>query len=278
MSTLLALLLASAAGSAPAPVFDAHLHGARDTEAQIQALRAGGITTIAVSTSWETQQAYRDADGLTVRPGLMFPCPRGKVPYSLQSCFEDGREWPGVEWTQAQVEAGKVHFLGEILTQYYGIPPDDPRMAPYWALAEKHQLPVGIHTGSAGPGHGSPDFSEALGNPTLLRPVLERHPRLRLWVMHAGAPYFDETMALMREYPGVYVDISVINNPAIVPPPAFAAMMKTMLDAGFGDRSMYGSDNADIATTRAALDALGLDEAQENAILHDNAARFFERR
>ena len=269
------LLLAS---TVTAPVFDAHLHGARDTTAQLQSLREQGVTSIAVSTNWDSQLLYRDADGLTVRLGLMFPCPRGKVPYSLQTCFADGREWPGVDWLESQVAAGRIDFLGEVLAQYYGIAPDDARMAPYWALAEKHALPVGIHTGSAGPGHGSPDFRQDLGNPDLLRPVLARHPKLRLWVMHAGAPFFDETMALLRDHPGVHVDISVINNPAIVPPEAFAGMLEAMLDAGFGDRIMYGSDNADIATTRDALDALDLDDAQRKAILHDNAARFFERR
>lgn len=274
---MLTTLLLAAATASP-PVFDVHLHGARDPAAQRQALRDQGISAIALSTNWESQLAYRDATGIDVKLGLMFPCPRGRVPYSLQPCFSDGREWPGEKWVEVQLAHGLVDFLGEVLTQYYGISPDDPRMAPYWALAVKHQLPVGIHTGSAGPDHGSPDFREDLGNPALLRPVLDRHPTLRLWVMHAGAPYFDETLALMRDYPGVHVDISVINNPVIVPPPAFAAMVQAMVDAGFGDRIMYGSDNADIATTRAALDGLDLTDAQRNAILHDNAARFFERR
>lgn len=280
LSALALLVVASGCASVPeqAAVFDAHLHGALDPAAQRASVRAAGIQTVAISTSWDAQQRYVDGEGLTVLRGLMFPCPRGKVPYSLQPCFADGREWPGVAWVEEQIAAGRIHFLGEVLTQYYGIAPDDPRMEPYWALAVEHDLPVGIHTGSAGPDHGSPDFREDLGNPALLRPVLGRHPALRLWVMHAGGPFFEETMDLMRDFPGVYVDISVINNPDIVPPPAFAAMMKAMLDAGFGDRMLFGSDNADPATVRASLDALDLSEAQERAILHANAARFFARR
>jgi len=61
-----------------------------------------------------------------------------------------------------------------------------------------------------------------------------------------------------------------------VPPEAFATMMRALMDAGLGDRIMFGSDNADITTTRASLDALPfLDAAQKQAILHDNAERFF---
>lgn len=149
-------------------------------------------------------------------------------------------------------------------------------MDPYYSLAIRYDLPVGIHTGSAGPDHGSPNFREELGNPALLREVLVRHPGLRLWIMHAGGPFFDETVALMREYPGVHADISVINNPDIVPPRAFATMMRALVDAGLGARIMFGSDNADITATRASLDALPfLDAAQKQAILHDNGQRFF---
>ena len=273
---LLSCLLASCATTSRTGVIDAHLHGERDPAAQLEALRAGGVTTIAVSTSWDDQQRYVEGNQMSVLHGLMFPCPRGKVPYSLQDCHADGREWPGVEWAEAQIKSGRIDFLGEVLTQYYGISPSDPRMDPYYSLAVRYDLPVGIHTGSAGPDHGSPDFREDLGNPALMRGLLARHPGIRLWIMHAGAPFFDETLALMREYPNVHADISVINNPRIVPPEAFATMMRALMDAGLGDRIMFGSDNADIATTRASLDALSfLDAAQRQAILHDNAERFF---
>lgn len=273
---LLPLILASCASTPISKVVDTHLHGAGDPNAQIGTLRLSGVTTVFVSTSWEDQQRYVDGKPLRIQRGLMFPCPLGKVPYSLQNCHADGREWPGIEWSEEQVKAGNINFLGEILTQYYGISPSDPRMDPYYSLAVRYNLPVGIHTGSAGPGHGSPNFSEDLGNPALLREVLARHPGLRLWIMHAGAPFFDETVALMRENPNVYADISVINNPNIVPPRAFATMMRTLLDAGLGDRIMFGSDNADIATTLASLDALPfLDASQKEAILHGNAERFF---
>lgn len=275
-SLLLSCSLASCATASPTGVIDVHLHGERDPAAQLDALRASGTTTIAVSTSWANQQRYIDGEQMRVLHGLMFPCPRGKVPYSLQDCHADGREWPGVEWAEEQIKSGRIDFLGEILTQYYGISPSDPRMDPYYSLAVRYDLPVGIHTGSAGPDHGSPHFREDLGNPALMRELLARHPGLRLWIMHAGAPFFDETVALMREYPDVHADISVINNPRFVPPEVFATMMRALMDAGLGDRIMFGSDNADITTTRASLDVLPfLDAAQKQAILHDNAERFF---
>ncbi|MCR6718733.1 MAG: hypothetical protein NVV59_00215 [Chitinophagaceae bacterium] len=75
----------------------------------------------------------------------MFPCPEGKVPYSLQPCYESGQEWPPINWVEEQIKSKSIDFLGEILNQYYGISSSDSLLFPYYALAEKYQIPVGIH-------------------------------------------------------------------------------------------------------------------------------------
>jgi hypothetical protein len=48
--------------------------------------------------------------------------------------------------------SGKLKVFAEITNQYGGISPDDPRMEPYWKLAEDLDIPVGIHLGPGGPG------------------------------------------------------------------------------------------------------------------------------
>ena len=120
-----------------------------------------------------------------------------------------------------------------------------------------------------------------MGNPALLRPVLDRHPGLRVWIQHVGAgredgyePFWDETLALLRDYPGVYVDLSITNGPR--PIEQYEETLLRLIDAGFGDRIMFGTDMVPIARIRARLDSfawLGAD--QKRAILHDNAVRFF---
>jgi uncharacterized protein len=47
---------------------------------------------------------------------------------------------------------GELQVLGEVTNQYVGIQPDNPRMEPYWALAEELDMPVGIHIGTGPPG------------------------------------------------------------------------------------------------------------------------------
>jgi len=207
----------------------------------------------------------------------MVPCPNGKVPYSQQSCFEDGKEWPDINWVEQQIREKKIDFLGEVLSQYYGISSSDSLLFPYYALAEKYDLPVGIHTGSAGADHGAPNFKEEMGNPFLLKPLLLKFPKLHVWIMHAGGPFLEETVAVMKEFPQVYTDISAVNNPEILPPKQFQIFMKTLINAGLEDRIMFGSDNAEIKTMIASVDQLDfLTIKQKEKIFYKNAEVFFK--
>ena len=258
-------------------IFDVHLHGDKVPEKQLNNLIANGVQTIAISTSWPQQQTYQSNKQIKVLHGLFVPCPNGKVPYSQQQCFDDGKEWPDVNWIEQQIKEKKIDFIGEVLTQYHGISSSDSLMYLYYALSEKYNLPVGIHTGSAGPDHGCPKFKEEMGNPLLLKDAVSKFPKLRIWFMHAGGPYVKECMEMMKTYPNVYADISVLNNPGIIAAKEFAAVMKMFIDAGLEDRIMFGSDNADIKATIASIDQLDfLSAKQKEKIFYANANIFFK--
>jgi uncharacterized protein len=68
------------------------------------------------------------------------------------------------------------------------------------------------------------------GDPLLLEDVLVRHPRLRLYVMHAGWPRINEMIALMHAHPQVHVDVGVINW--YLPEREFYAYFQRLVDAG----------------------------------------------
>jgi hypothetical protein len=272
-------ILSSCSEQKQAKVFDVHLHGDPAPEKQLRNLEINGVYTIAVSTSWPQQLHYNSKPELTVLRGLFVPCPNGIVPYSKQNCFEGGKEWPDTSWVEEQIKVKKIDFIGEVLTQYCGISSSDTSMFPYYALAEKYDLPVGIHTGSAGPNHGSPNFKEEMGNPLLLKNMLDRFPKLRVWLMHGGAPFVNEFIEMMKTYPGLYADISVLNNPQIVSPEKFTSLMKLFIDAGFENRLMFGSDNANIKMTIAAVEQLSfLTSAQRDKIFYKNAETFFNKK
>lgn len=257
-------------------VFDVHIHGSKDVIDQLTTLEQAGVYRAAISTSWDLQNTYRTQSNINLLYGLMFPCPNGKVPYSLQPCYGDGRDWPALNWVERKIKEGKIDFLGEILSQYYGISSSDTSLHPYYELAEKYGIPVGLHTGGAGPDHGSPNFRMEFGNPMLLDQLLSMFPKLKVWIMHGGDQYFNEAISIMKKSKLVYADISVISNSEIVPSKRFSDIMKSFVDAGLEDRLMFGTDNGNIDKVIAAVKGLGfLSKEQKDKIFYQNAERFF---
>jgi hypothetical protein len=257
-------------------VFDVHIHGDKDIATQLKNLQAQGVYKVAISTSWKLQDNYNDTPNLKILKGLMLACPNGKVPYSDNFCFEDQKEFPDLIWVEEKIKDGKIHFIGEVLSQYYGISPSSEKLYPYYELAQKYNLPVGIHTGLAGPNHGSPNFKVGLGNPILLEDLLQKFPNLKVWIMHSGAPYIEDTIAIMSYYWNVYADISAISNPKIFPPSDFKAIMKRLIDAGLENRLMFGSDNGNIEHILSNFNTLDfLSPEQKEKILYKNAEKFF---
>lgn len=232
-------------GDTDMEIIDVHAHASADTSAQFSQWRKYGVKEVWFSSSWDMLQLYKSKAPVDIRAGLMIPCPGGKVPYSGQVCYSDSVAFPDSAWVRHLMEKKRIDFLGEVLTQYAGISPDDPQMYPYYRLAIEYNLLVGIHTGLAGPDHGCPDFDSTMGNPALIEPVLLKFPNLKIWLMHAGGPYHEETIALMNKYPQVYADISVLCNPDIVPSEVFKEQLKNFIREGLEDRIMFGSDNGD---------------------------------
>jgi predicted TIM-barrel fold metal-dependent hydrolase len=185
--------------------------------------------------------------------------------------------------TPAEIRAlhlrGQVGVLGEIMAQYEGVSPADPRLEPYWALAEELDIPVAIHMGPGDPAgpYGNSGYRASLGNPLLLEDVLVRHPRMRLYIMHAAYPLSDDLRALMFSHPQVYVDVGIIAY--VEPRAAFHAFLKELVDAGFADRIMFGSDQmiwpgVIEPAIRSIEHAPFLTDEQKRDIFYNNAARF----
>lgn len=176
--------------------------------------------------------------------------------------------------------AGKLRVFAEITNQYGGISPDDPRMEPYWSLAEELDIPVGIHLGPGGPGEpylGNPNYRAHLQSALTLEDTLVRHPKLRVYIMHAGYPLLDDLLALLFTHPQVYVEVSMLNN--VEPRAGFYRFLKAIMDAGYGNRVMFGSDQMVwpgliVPAIRSIENAPFLSRKQKRDIFYNNAARF----
>ncbi len=180
------------------------------------------------------------------------------------------------------VKEGKLKVLGEIGFQYEGFGPSHPLYDAYYSLAEELDIPVAIHMG---PGPREvfdvrPAYRVGLGDPMLLEGALQRHPKLRLHVMHAGWPFLENMIAIMHTYRNVYAGTAFLNWG--LPEAEFHNLLRRFVDAGLGKRLMWGSDPVAGAITKTVSmgverveSASFLSEAQKRDILYNNAARFF---
>jgi predicted TIM-barrel fold metal-dependent hydrolase len=173
-----------------------------------------------------------------------------------------------------------IRVLGELMFQYKGLRPGDSVPEAYYALAEQLDLPVGVHVGLGPPGAaylGTPRYRASLSNPLLFEETLVRHPKLRLYVMHAGWPMLDDMLALLYAHPQVYVDVGVISW--ILPRKEFHRYLRRLVEAGFARRVMFGSDEMVWPDgLRKAIEGVQsadfLTPAQKRDIFFNNAVRF----
>ena len=276
---------AIAQSSDGAPVIDMHMHGplAEDWGPPIdewlgKAERLN-IRKIVLAAYADQLAAWVPKSPAKLIPSLMFPC----LAQAANACNPDNDDWPDIEWVRNQIRAGRVTMFGEVITELYGIFPNDERLEPYFALAEEFDNPFGLHIGP-GPAWAAesesvykqfPDFQISAGNPLELEAILKRHPNLRLYVMHAGWPMIDEMLAILWHNPNVYVELGHLQS--AMSRAEYYHYLKRIVSAGYGDRVMYGSDvgfdeyGEGIA---AIFEADFLTESQKRDILFNNAARF----
>jgi hypothetical protein len=194
--------------------------------------------------------------------------------------FRLGRDTASPDSLRALHAEGRLAVLAEITNQYAGIAPDDARMEPYWALAEELDIPAGIHIGTGPPGviyMGATGYRARLHSALTLEEVLVRHPKLRVYIMHAGFPMLDDLLAVLYAHPQVHVDVAVIVFTQ--PRAAFYRYLRGIVEAGFGKRVMFGSDQmvwpGVIERAIAVIEeAPFLGPTEKRDILYDNAARF----
>jgi predicted TIM-barrel fold metal-dependent hydrolase len=177
--------------------------------------------------------------------------------------------------------SGFYKVMGEVAPQYQGLSPSDTSLDKYFAAAEQLNIPVGIHLGTGGNGMAnitSSKYRASMGNPLLLEDLLARHPKLKVWVMHAGYPMIDEMIALMGANAYVYVDLAgfIWSYPL----EEIHAYLKRLVQAGFAKRIMYGTDL--MVWPKLLETSIGVIEnanylsfEQKRDILFNNAVRFF---
>lgn len=238
-----------------------------DDEVMTQSIEILKRRNVIGVTSGPLLERWRSAGGDRIIPALGF---RKR---DLSSVSPDQmRQW---------FKEGRYRVFAEVAIQYDGLSPDDPSFDSYVAVAEEVGVPMGIHIGTGPPGARylpfAPQYRARLHSALLLEEVLVRHPKLRVYVMHAGWPMLDDLLAVMWAHPQVHVDVGVISF--ALPRREFHRYLQRIVEAGFGKRVMFGSDQMNWPQAiEYAIDSIEsapfLTQEQKRDILYNNAARF----
>lgn len=292
--------IADANAQSPRRIIDMHLHtfpfekiadSSADRRAQeiwqramLDSLNHYNVVLALLSGSYPIARKWANAAPGRFIVAAEIACEEGRLgPAGTRDCFENRAAFPDVMWLRSEHAAGRLGALGEVASQYMGLFPTDTALERYWQLAEELDIPVALHMGMGPPGAAhkgscgvaacAPNYRIQLSNPMLLEPVLVRHPKLRIYIMHAGWPYLDELLGLMYAHPQVYADIAVWW--AVMPKEEFQAQLLRLVRGGYGNRIMYGSDLPFMGNAIQAIEESSfLTRAQKDDIFYNNAVRF----
>ena len=172
-------------------------------------------------------------------------------------------------YVAARIASGAVVFKVHVQVGDFDV--RDPLLDDAWGVLAEASTPVVLHAGS-GP------VPAAYTGPGPVAELLARHPRLRLVIAHAGAPEYEDFLALAERYPLVGLDTTM----------AFTdffsemggrypeALLPRLQDLGLAGHVFLGTDFPHIPYPYQhqleALERLGLGKDWLRLVLWGNAA------
>lgn len=95
----------------------------------------------------------------------------------------------------------------KLLPMYAGFRVDDDSLTPLWEYADRHSLPVLLHTGTTFIAQAPLECTL----PRSIEPVAVKYPNVKFILAHLGHPYEGECVATIRKHPNVYADVSALH-------------------------------------------------------------------
>ena len=234
-------------------------------EQTIQKMNQYNIEFAVVSGSIESLEIYTKADKRFI-PG-----------------YQDSEEiLIPLKQFEEYVKSGKIKVFGEVMAVYKGKTLADPSYQPYLAICEKYGIPVGYHSGGSFPNAqnlGWPKYRIKFGDPFLIEDVLVKYPKLKLYLMHAGENFYENTLRMMDGYPNLYADLGVEMWLHPMTKDFAIKFLKSAKEYGVLDRVLFGSDQMvwpeAITNSIDFLNALNfLTKEEKEMIFYKNAKKF----
>ena len=135
----------------------------------------------------------------------------------------------------------------KLLSMYAGFRPDDRLLDPLWQYAQKHNLPVLLHTGTTFIAQAPIECTL----PRHLDAVAIRFPDVRIILAHLAHPFEGECVAVIRKHPHLYADVSALHYR---PFQLYHSLMLVQ-EYGVWDKILFGTDYP-FTTVNASLEGL----------------------
>lgn len=258
---LFAILLVSACSKVDTydgPIIDVHMHSFPFDRYGVPAPQnpITGVIPKAVSNQEVIELTLKEMNRLNIEMAL------------ISGPLENVREWkrtspdkfigglyyhprtplPELNEAKSEFENGMIGILGELGLAYGGLTVNDSILQPYFEFAEANGIPVGIHMAIGEPNLAktwAPKFRVKNVNPLVVEELAVKYPKLKIYLMHAGWPFLEETKAIMCMFDTIYADLSLINW--LMPEAEFQKYvlgLTTMngVECDLTKRLMYGSD------------------------------------
>src|SRR5215475_14344131 len=138
IASLIATTAAAQPGTPRPPVIDMHVHSdGTSPQAAAAQMNSLNIRYLFLSSSAADLRLWADAGNPSrYLPAFQFPCPGGVNPVTGRACFDSATEFPDIAWVRDELRASRIRAFGELAPEYLGMTPNDPRLEPYWRLAE----------------------------------------------------------------------------------------------------------------------------------------------
>jgi len=144
---------------------------------------------------------------------------------------------------------------------------NDNRLAPVFALCEKYDVPLAVHSGWDNPQYNRPHY---------FAQIAREHPALRIVICHLCWPNIDQCFDKTAIFSNIYYDISSLADEADSLASTVFSLQR--IAKTHVDRIIFGSDYGDcsISAHIQLVRAMGLGEQKERMVLESNAMKLYK--
>lgn len=158
---------------------------------------------------------------------------------------------------------------------FFGLPMTEPRLYPVYARAEELGLLVALHTGVNYTTHRIIEND----HPRQLDQLACDFPDLVLIACHAGWPWVEELVAVMRKHPSVLADFGGLAPKYVGEPDTGWSVMRRFMNSLLSEQVLFATDWPVFPMRRALSEwrQMGLKAEVLASLLGGNALELFER-